>query len=173
MTKFYRLLAGLLLLAATASIVVSCSSGTHTHYANKEYSYSIDYPRSWVFEQINPNEVGIKPRDSQFNQIQISAEPGSPVIDLLEEAEGAALMESSLRYTFGLMGASNLNVLINTSTVGKWDWQLDFTFVYENTQLKGSMRIKETASISYTLTIIQRGAWPESSEVIDSFTLTR
>ncbi len=56
------LVIGILLLSA-------CGAPSETqlvHYVNKEFGYSIDYPKGWLLEELNPNEIGIKPKDSNM-----------------------------------------------------------------------------------------------------------
>ncbi len=50
-------------------------SGEFAHYPNSDYGYSIDYPKYWHFEQISDGEIGVKPKDSEYNQIQIRTYP--------------------------------------------------------------------------------------------------
>ena len=162
------LVIGVLLLSACGA-----SSETRlTHYANKEFGYSIDYPKGWILEELNPNEIGIMPRDSEYNQIQIYASAGEPVLGSLSESQIASLTEAWLQQFFDVMGASNLNVFINEPASGKWDWRVCFTVIYEETPLQGVTVMKETSSTSYILSLIECLDWPEGQEVIDSFRLT-
>lgn len=142
------------------------------HYVNKEFGFSIDYPKGWLLEELNPNEIGIKPKDSKYNQIQIGAFHGEPMIDSLPESWVAASTEASLQQFFDMLGGTNLNVFINEPASGKWDWVASFTVIYEDTPLQGSFFIKETKSTCYTLMLILCLDWPEGLAVINSFRLT-
>lgn len=161
------LVIGILLLSA-------CGAPSETqlvHYVNKEFGFSVDYPKGWLLEELNPNEIGIKPRDNDYNQIQICAFHGEPMIGALSESWVAASIEASLQQFFDMLGGTNLNVFINEPASGKWDWVASFTVIYEDTPLQGSFLIKETESACYTLTLIQCMDWPEGQEIINSFTL--
>lgn len=162
------LVIGVLLLSACGAP----SETRLTHYVNKEFGYSIDYPKGWILEELNPNEIGIMPRDSDYNQIQIGAFPGESMIGSLSESLVAASTEASLQQFFDMLGGTNLNVSINEPASGKWDWVVTFTVIYEDNPLQGGQFIKETESISYTLFFIQFMDWPEGQEVINSFSLT-
>ena len=162
------LVIGILLLSA-------CGTPSETqlvHYENKEFGYSVDYPKDWILDELNPNEIGIMPRDSEYNQIQIGAFHGEPMIGSLSESWVADLTEAGLQQFFETLGGTNLNVFINEPASGKWDWVAAFTVTYENTPLQGSFLMKETETISYTLMLIQCLDWPEGQEVINSFRLT-
>jgi hypothetical protein len=159
------LVIGILLLSA-------CGAPTTVHYVNEEFGFSVDYPKGWILEEINPNEIGIMPRDSDYNQIQIGAFPGEPIMGSLPESQVAALTEAMIQQFFDMMGGTNLNVFINEPASGKWDWTASFTVIYEDTPLQGVFLIKETETISYTLTLIQCLDWPEGQEVLNSFSLT-
>jgi len=143
-----------------------------THYVNKEFGFSIDYPKGWILEELNPNEIGIKPEESEYNQIQIGAYAGEPIIASMPESWVAAANEAGLQQFFDVLGGTNLNIFINEPASGKWDWVVTFTVIYEDTPLQGSFFIKETESTCYTLTLIQCMDWPEGQEVINSFRLT-
>lgn len=158
---------GILLLSA-------CSAPAETqviHYVNKDFGFSVDYPKGWILEEINPNEIGIKPTDNDYNQIQIGADYTEPVIGSMPEQWVADVNEAGLQQFWDMRGGSNLNIIINEPTTGKWDWVVTFTVIYEGTPLQGSFLAKETPSILYTATIIQCMDWPEGQEVINSFKL--
>lgn len=161
------LVIGILLLSA-------CGASSETqlvHYVNKEFGYSIDYPKGWLLEELNPNEIGIKPKDSKYNQIQIGGFHEEPIIGSIPESWGAASIEAILQQFFDMLGGTNLNVFINEPTSGKWDWMAGFTVIYESTPLQGSFFMKETKSTSYTLMLIQALDWPEGLAVMNSFRL--
>ena len=162
----------LLLSACSAPATAPPTEPQFMHYVNKEFGFSIDYPKGWLLEKLNPNEVGIKPKDSEYNQIQIAAYAGEPMIGSMPESWVVASTEASLRQFFDVLGGTNLNVFINEPATGKWDWVAGFTVVYEDTPLQGSLSIKETKSTCYTLILIQCMDWPEGQEVISSFRLT-
>lgn len=156
-------------------LIGACGAPSETkviHHVNKEFGFSVDYPKGWLLEEINPNEIGIKPRDSDYNQIQIGAFPGEPIMGSLPESQVAALTEAMIQQFFDMLGGTNLNVFINEPASGKWDWTASFTVIYEGTPLQGVFLIKETESTCYTLTLIQCLNWPEGQEVLNSFRLT-
>lgn len=161
----------LLILASGILLLGACGGPTTTHYVNEEFGYSIDYPKGWLLEELNPNEIGIRPTDSKYDQIQIGAFPGEPVIGLLSESWVAAITEAALQQFLDILGGTNLNVFINEPASGKWDWVASFTAIYQGTPLQGSFFVKETESMAYTLTLIQSTDWPEGSKVLDSFRL--
>jgi hypothetical protein len=159
---------GILLLSA-------CSALAETqviHYVNKDFGFSVDYPKGWLLEEINPNEIGIKPKDSEYNQIQIGAFSGEPIMGSLPESQVAALTEAMIQQFFDMLGGTNLNVFINEPASGKWNWTASFTVIYEGTPLQGVFLIKETQTACYTLMLIQCLDWPEGQEVMNSFRLT-
>jgi len=94
------------------------------------------------------------------------------MIGSLPESQVAALTEAMIQQFFDMLGGKNLNVFINEPASGKWDWTASFTVIYEDTPLQGVFLIKETGTISYTLTLIQCMDWPEGQEIINSFKLT-
>lgn len=143
------------------------------HYANSEFGYSIDYPKGWLFEQLNPNEIGVKPRDSEYNQVQIAAYFGEPMIGSVPESWVAASIEASLQQFFDLLGGRDLNVFFNEPASGKWDWVAGFTVIYEDTPLQGQMLVTETESVTYVLMLVQFMDWPEGQDVVDSFRIER
>jgi hypothetical protein len=158
------LVIGVLLLSACGAPATTQPAEAPTepqfvHYVNEEFGYSIDYPKGWLLEELNPNEIGIKPKDSEYNQVQIGAYAGEPIIGSLPESWVAAANEAGLQQFFDVLGASNLNVFINEPASGKWDWVVSFTVIYEDTPLQGGQFIKETKSVSYTLFFIQRSDW--------------
>ncbi len=163
-------LLGILLLSMFA-----CGGGELVHYTNNEFGYSIDYPNGWLFEKLNPNEIGIMPKDSAYNQIQISAYFGEPMIGSMPDSWVAASNEAGLQLFFDMLGGRNLNVFINEPASGKWDWVAAFTVIYEDTPLHGEMFIRETESITYTLMLIQVAGmdWPEGQDVVNSFRVER
>jgi hypothetical protein len=142
-----------------------------THYVNKEFGFSVNYPKDWILEELNPNEIGIKPEDSEYNQVQIGAYIGEPIIASMPESWVAASTEAGLQQFFDMLGGTNLNIFVNEPASGKWDWVVAFTVIYEDTSLQGGQFIKETESISYTLFFIHCMDWPEGQEVINSFRL--
>jgi hypothetical protein len=150
----------------------STAPPTQVHYVNEEFSFSIDYPKGWILEELNPNEIGIKPKDSEYNQVQIGAYAGEPIIGTLPESLVAAANEAGLQQFFDTLGARNLNIFVNEPASGKWDWVVAFTVIHEDTPLQGGQFIKETESVSYTLFFIQCMDWPEGQEVINSFRIT-
>ena len=161
------LVIGMLLLSACGAP----SETQLTHYVNKEFGYSIDYPKGWLLEQLNPNEIGIKPKDNKYNQIQIGTFHQEPMIASVPESWLAASVEATLRQLFDMLGGTNLNVFINEPTSGKYDWTAAFTVVYEDTPLHGSFFIKETVSTWYTVLLVEGLDWPEGLTAINSFRL--
>jgi hypothetical protein len=144
------------------------------HYVNNQFGYSIDYPIDWDRAQISPNEVVIGPRDSEYNQIQIGAFPGEPVLLLLSESLAASFTEAALQQFFDALGATNFNIILNESAEGEWDWMVSFTAIYEDTPLIGWQFIRETASTTYTLLLLQCTGidWPEGLGAVSSFQLS-
>ncbi|MFC2022753.1 hypothetical protein ACFLTL_01140 [Chloroflexota bacterium] len=122
----------------------------------------------WILEEFNPNEIGIMPEDSEFNQIQIGAHR-EPVIGSLPESTVAAVTEAILQQFFNTLGGTNLNIFLNEPSSGKWDWVAMFTFTFKNAPLQGSFVVKETKSGSYKLMLIQLMDWPEGQAVMNSF----
>lgn len=152
------------------------SEPEYVHYVNEEFEFSIDYPKDWLLEEVNPNEVGIRPRDSKYNQIQIGAYEAKPIIGSFEESWIAASHEASLQQFFDMMGAGNLDILVNEPASGMWDWVIKFTVIYEETPLQGGEFIKERyisedEFLVYSLFYMQFKDWAEGIEVIDSFTI--
>lgn len=162
----------LLILALGVVLLGACSANPIKHYVNEEFGYSIDYPKDWILEEFNPNEIGIMPKDSDYNQIQIGAFHGEPMIGSLSESLVATSTEVSLQQSFDMLGGTNLNIIVNEPASGKWDWVVTFTVIYEDTQLRGGEYIKEIESTTYTIFYVQNGDWSEGWEVIDSFSLS-
>lgn len=146
-------------------------TGELVHYTNSEFGYSIDYPKCWYFEQFKDNEIGIMPKDSEYNQIQIGAFHGEPLIGSMPESWVAATNEASIHLFTEALGCTNLNVDINEPASEKWDWVVAYTFICEDTPLKGEYLITETQSTSYILTVIQVATidWPEGQDAVNSF----
>ena len=184
-TRWYLLLVVALVLLL-ASCVLSCGEGSNTpsappepeyvHYVNEEFEFSLDYPEDWLLEEVNPNEVGIRPKDSEYNQIQIGAYDAEPIIGLFEDSFIVSSHKASLQQFFDMMGASDLEILVNERASGMWDWVVSFTVVYEDTPLQGGEFIKERyisedEFIIYSLFYMHSMDWPEGIKVIDSFTV--
>lgn len=165
------------LLCSAVVGVLGCSHSSDDsppkEYLNHEYGYAITYPGNWYFEEFNPNEIGVKPRDNQYNQIQIHSEHGQPLIGVIANSLYAASVEAALQQFYDVLGARNLNVFVNGPASGKWDWVAVFTVIYDETPLQGAMFIKETQSTCYTLVLIRLGDWPEGQAVFESFRLIR
>lgn len=146
----------------------------YVHYVNEEFGFSIDYPEDWLLEEVNPNEVGIRPKDSKYNQIQIGAYEAQPIIGVYEESFVAASHKASLQQFFDMLGASDLDVLVNEPASGMWDWVVSFTVIYEDIPIQGGEFIKEhhiteDECLVYSLFYMQSTDWPEGIKVIDSF----
>jgi len=168
---------GVLLLSAcgspnTESSTEAPNQPQFTHYANEEFGFSVDYPTGWILEEVDLDKIGIKPEESAYNQIMISAHIGKPTIASMPEVMIAVANEASLQQFFDALGFTDLNVSVNEPASGKWDWVVAFTVIYEDIPLQGGQFIKETESISYTLFFTQCMDWPEGQEVINSFSLT-
>lgn len=147
----------------------------YVHYVNEEFEFSIDYPEGWLLEEISLNMVGIKPEDSEYNQIQIGAYDAKPIIGVYEESLIVSAHKASLQQFFDMMGASNLEILVNERASGMWDWVVKFTVIYEDTPLQGGELIKERyfsedECLVYSLFYMHSMDWPDGFEVIDSFT---
>lgn len=176
-----------MLVLLLASCVLSCGEGGNTpsalpepeyvHYVNEEFEFSIDYPKEWLLEEVNPNEVGIKPEDSKYNQIQIGVYDAKPIIGVYEESFIVSSHETGLRQYFDALGACELEILVNERASGMWDWVVRFTVIYEDTPLQGGEFIREYyfsegECLVYSLFYMHSEDWPEGLEVIDSFTIT-
>jgi hypothetical protein len=163
----------LFIMAIGILLLGACGGGaTLTHYVNQEYGYSIDYPSDWLREDLADNEVGIKPADAPYNQIQITAFPGQPIIGTLPDETIASSNESSLQALAKDLGATDLEITVNQRAEGKWDWEVNFSLTSEGTPLQGGLFILETPTVSFTVFFIQSEEWPEGQEVIDSFSPT-
>ena len=191
-TRWYLLLViGLVLLLA--SCVLACgeegekpppsapstpeSEPEYVHYVNEEFEFSLDYPKDWLLGEVSPNEVGIKPKDSEYNQIQISAYEAKPIIGVYEESFIASSHKAGLQQYFDALGASDLEILVNERVSGMWDWVVSFTVVYEDTPLQGGELIREyyfseEECLVYSLFYMYSMDWPEGLKVIDSFRIT-
>ncbi len=148
------------------------SSPEFTHYVNAEFGFSVDYPTDWILEEVDLGKIGIKPEESAYNQIMISAYVGSPAFASSPEFMISTSNEASLRQFFEALGFTDLTILVNEPASEKWDWVMTFTVFYEDIPLQGGQFIKETESVYYTLFFLQNTDWPEGQEVIDSFSLT-
>ena len=158
------------LLGLVALTGIACGSNNPiSHYENKEFSYSIDYPREWEFGNINKNEIGVMPRDTTYNQIQIAAYHTEPLIGTVPESTYANMSAKSLTTFINLVGGSNVNISYNQRASGQWDWTTIFTFKYEGELLSGKFLIKETPSTTYTLACLGNAYWTEGEIVVDSF----
>lgn len=146
-------------------------NGEVVNYTDSEFGYSIAYPKCWYFEQLNDNEIGVRPKDIEYNQIQIEAFHGEPLIDSMPESQFATITEWTFQLYFEALGCTNLNVYINEPASGEWDWMSAFTVTCEDTSLQGEQFIMETQSTSYTLTILQVADidWYAGQEVLNSF----
>jgi len=149
----------------------------YVHYVNEEFEFSLDYPKGWLLEEVNPNEVGIRPKDSEYNQIQIGAYEAEPIIGVYEESFIVSSHKASLQQFFDMMGASDLEILVNERASGMWDWVVSFTVIYEDTPLQGGELIKERyisedEFLVYSLFYMYSMDWPDGLKVIDSFTIT-
>jgi hypothetical protein len=139
---------------------------------NTEFGYSIVFPEDWLFEEMNYNEVTVRPTDSQYDQIQIGAYFVEPVIASVSQSVFADSIEASVQEFFDALGSTNLDVYVNSPATGKWDWVALFTVDLQDVPLQGQVFVKETDSISYLVFLVQStGDWPEGQSVIDSFTL--
>jgi len=173
------------LIVATVFLILNCFVAygeeaeyvhEYVHYVNEEFEFSIDYPEGWLLEEVSPNEVGIKPKDSEYNQIQIGAYDAKPIIGVYEEAFIVSVHETSLRRYFDALGAYELEILVNERASGMWDWVVRFTVVYEDTPLQGGELINEyyfseDEVLVYSLFYMYSEDWPDGFEVIDSFTI--
>jgi len=159
------------------SIIGTGCGGTSTtsdlvRRTNTEFGYSIVFPGDWLFEEMNYNEVTLRPTDSQYDQIQIGAYFVEPVIGSVSESMFADSIEASVKEFFDALGGANLDVYVNTPATGKWDWVALFTVDLQEVPLQGEVMVKETDSISYLVFLVQTMAdWPEGQSAIDSFTL--
>jgi hypothetical protein len=142
------------------------------NYVNKEFGFSIDYPKGWLLEKLNPNEIGIKPSDSKYNQIQIGAWNEPAGINKLPDRLAVASTKASLEQFFGALGATNINIFVNERAKGKWDWMAGFTLTYKDASLQGVFYMKDTPTNSYTIILIEQIDWPEGIAVVNSFRLT-
>jgi hypothetical protein len=165
------LLLGLVILLVGSIVGCSKTRDTFEHYINKEFGYSIDYPKGWLLEEFSPNEIGIKPKGDAYNQIQIGAWNEPSGINQVPDTMAASISKAGLELFFGLLGATNINIFVNERTGGKWDWIARFTVTYKGAPLQGVFYAKDTPNNSYTLTLIELLDWPEGWAVIDSFTL--
>ena len=163
----------LLVILVTGVLLLSACGGPNKHYVNEELGYSIDYPKDWFLEEINPTEIGIRPGDSAYNQIQIDAYIGSPSSTLMPDVLLATSYETKLWQALNTFGFTDLNISVNERGTEKWDWVIAFTVIHEDTLLQGGEFIKETESITYTIFFLQSEDWPEGQEVIDSFSLVQ
>jgi hypothetical protein len=150
---------------------VSCGESSQKQYVNSKFGYSIEYPSNWIREELNPNEIGIKPQDNKYNQIQIGAWHGVTGIDRLSDAWVTNLTDASLKQFLNALGGKDINIFINERATGNWDWLAMFAFTFEDTPLQGAQMIKETDDTTYVLTILQCLDWPEGGEVIKTFKL--
>ena len=148
----------------------------YVNYVNEEFEFSIDYPEGWLLEEIGLNMVGIKPEDSEYNQIQISVYDADPIIGVYEESFIVYAYETSLLGYFDALGANELEIFVNERASGMWDWVVKFTVIYEDTPLQGGefineRYISEDEFLIYSLFYMHSEDWPEGFEVIDSFTI--
>jgi hypothetical protein len=144
-----------------------------THYVSEEFHYSIDYPEDWLTTDLTPTEIGIKPADADYKQIQIKADVGEPLTAAMSIQQQSEMYAANIRQSFAILGATDVSIPENKAGTGRWNWELTFTMTYENTPLEGGEFILETESITYTIFYIQSEDWPEGMEVIDSFSLTQ
>jgi hypothetical protein len=150
----------------------------YAHYVNWQFLFSVDYPKDWLLEEVNPNGVeigiGIKPKDSKYNQIQITVYNAPPLMRGFEDSFVADSQRTSLQQFFEQLGASNLNILVNKRASGMWDWEVSFTVTYEDTPLQGGVFTKEKyindeECTVYSLFYMHTTDFPEVLEVVNSF----
>jgi hypothetical protein len=163
----------LIILVTGVLLLGACGGNPNKHYVNEELGYSIDYPKEWFLEEVNPTRTGIRPGDSASKQIQIDAYIGSPSSTLMPDALLATSYETKLWQALKPFGFTDLNISVNKRGTEKWDWEIAFTVIYEDTLLQGGEFIKETESITYTIFFLQSEDWPEGQEVINSFSLVQ
>jgi len=90
---------------------------TLKHYENGEYGFSIDYPNSWYLGQISNSEIGIKPRNSEYNQIQIGAYYES-LLGSMPESYLVIAIESSMEQLCYAIGCINPHIYTNEPASG-------------------------------------------------------
>lgn len=155
----------------------------YVHYGNEEFGFSFDYPEDWLLEKVNPDGmgietgIGIKPADSEHNEIQIAVYDGYPMIGSFGESFFAQSQRDSLEQFFGQLGAGDLNILVNERVKGMWDWQVSFTVTLDDTPIQGGVFTKEKyinddECTVYGLFYLHSDDWPEGLKVIDSFTIS-
>jgi hypothetical protein len=175
------------LVVATVFLILNCFVAygeeakyvpEYEHYENLEFLFSFDYPKGWLLEEVNPVplEIGIKPQDSKYNQIQITVYNAWPLMRGFDDSFVAGSMEAGLQEFFDSVGASNLNILVNERATGMWDWNVSFTVTYPYTPLQGGVLtnekyISDEECTVYSLFYMYSGDWPEGLKVIDSFTI--
>lgn len=148
-------------------------TGELVQYTSSDFSYSIDYPKCWHFEQINDNEISIKPKDSNYTRIEIGAYHEEPMIGSVPESLYATIMEVGIELFYGELDCTNVNIYINEPASGKWDWVTAYTVTCDGMQLEGQSLIKETQSTAYNLAVGHAAGvdWPEGQDVVNSFSI--
>lgn len=159
------------LLACAAPQDEPVNQGQVVHYVNNELVFSIDYPGNWQLEEVDPNEIVIRPRDSEYNQIRIGARSDYPMLYYVSEPSVAATVETALQQFFDELGASDLNIVFNERVHEEWDWIAQFTVTYGGRPLDGVQFMKQIEPMTYWLFIMKYMDWPEGFEVISSFKL--
>lgn len=163
------LFVGLISLLASSLIGCSGAEETKVRYVNEQYGYSIEYPRGWVLDESDPAAVYLSPKNEKYNQINIHASHGEPVLDLLSKSQFTLLNKAWLQSRLAALGGGDLKVSVNEPTLGKWDWTVRYTFSLQGKLLRGVWVLRETSSTAYDLGIIESSEWPEGHEVMDSF----
>ena len=143
-------------------------------YKRDDLGFSIEYPKDWIIEEFNNNEIGIKPRDGTNTEIQIGAFSGTPILSTMPADEATILIEASLYVFVNSLEGSGLIMISNEpagSNSNDWDWVARFFYYYEGLPVRGGYYLQETSTMSYTLIFISGTQPPEIDKVIDSFTI--
>ena len=154
-------------LAACGQPQPAGESTSYTHYTNTKGAYSLEYPSGWQLEEINPEEIEIRPKHN-WNRVQIGAFEDIPPVSA--ELLGP-LSEANIRSFCGAKGFENVTIITNEAATGKWDWMTTYSFSYEEMPFFGTFLMKQTHNRLYTFAIVQVGDFPEGLKVLDSFTI--
>lgn len=156
-----------------ATSVIGCGQRNrgYIHYINTEFHYILDYPEVWHFEELNPNEIEIKPKDSEYARIRVGAFLDSPMLKSLSQEMAIAKTETSLEQFINLLGYTCFSIITNGPASGIWDWEASFTTISGAESLSGSKFTKETEFVRYIVYIIYaKGTeFTDGWDVIDSF----
>ncbi|MFC1992771.1 hypothetical protein ACFLV3_03040 [Chloroflexota bacterium] len=145
------------------------NQGQILQYKNEELAFSIAYPGNWQLVELSLNEILISPPDSEYNQVRVRVQSDFPELYYISETGVASTIETTLQQFFDLIGASNLDIVLNERLQGDWDWIAQFTVNYGGKTLDGFQFMKQADSVTYWVFIMKYANWPEGSEVIDSF----